>query len=538
MFHRTRTWAHIALGLLLILFVMPTAIISAQESLTWPTQDWQTSTPEAQGMDSTKLADLWTYLQKPNPDVKGTLLIHSLLVIRHGQVVMDASAYPFDTAKPHEAFSLTKSVVSALVGIAIDKGYIKSLDQSIWDYFPKDKTAAMDERKAAITLRNLLNHTSGLGIDDAEIAPLAIKDETVVQHILNSSMITAPGEAYKYLDANAHLVSAVLQQATKMSALEFARKNLFEQLGISDVDWAVDAEGVNFGGAGLAISAQDIARIGYLYLHDGVWDGAQVVSSAWVKQSLNDQLEPLQPHFWEGYSNFWYNGPIGYWANEPEGKNAAHRGFAAIGYAGQILYVIPDLDLMVVTTGDIAYGMIFGNALVDYLIPGVQSDKPLPANEKANAQLQEVIRKSKNLTVVQPSTPPGIAQTLSGKTFKLSDNKLGWTSINLDFNARNEAIFHVELAGEKYALPIGLDGIFRVSNQSIIPLDKAIWSHTSPWLMKGSWIEKDSKPVFQMEIWDYFGQDAFMMDFNPASNSIEAHSILWTEETYSITTKS
>lgn len=202
---------------------------------------------------------------------------------------------------------MTKSVVSALVGIAIDKGYIKSLDQSIWDFFPKDKTAAMDNRKAAITLRHLMNHTSGLGIKDPELALLSVSGETVVQHLLDSPMLAAPGEAYAYLDGNAHLVSALLQQATKLTALEFARNNLFKPLGITNVDWAVDAEGVNFGGAGLAISAQDIARIGYLYLHDGLWNGQQIVSSEWVKQSTNDQLEPLQPHFWEGYSNFCCN---------------------------------------------------------------------------------------------------------------------------------------------------------------------------------------------------------------------------------------
>lgn len=535
MLNRTPKWARFTLTITLVLLALSFGMTVAQATLPWPTDGWQISTPEEQGMDSTKLAKMWEFLQQPNPDVKGSLLIHSLLVIRHGQVVMDASVYPFNSAKRHEAFSLTKSVLSALVGIAIDQGYIKSLDQSIWDFFPKDKTTAMDDRKAAITLRHLMNHTSGLGINDPELAPLFFKGETVVQHLLDSPMLVAPGEAYAYLDGNAHLVSALLQKATKLSALEFARKNLFKPLGITDVDWAVDSEGVNFGGAGLAISAQDIARIGYLYLHDGLWNGQQIVSSAWVKQSTKDQLEPLQPHFWESYSNFWYNGPYGYWFNEPEGKNATHRGYAAIGYAGQILYVMPDLDVIVVTTGDIAYSMVFANGLIDYVIPSIQSESALPANPTGNARLQEVIQATNNPLIVQSAELSSIASAISNKTYNLPDNKLGWTTVSLDFNRKDEATLQFELNGAKYALPVGLDGVFRVSDQSVMLRDKVIWSHTAcPWLIKGNWVESDAKPIFQMELWDYYGQDSFIVAFNFDKPSIDAQSILWPEETISI----
>ncbi len=535
MLHRTPKWARFTLSITLVLLVLSFGITAAHETLLWPTEGWQTSTPEEQGMDSSKLTKMWEALQEPRSDITGTLLIHSLLVIRHGQVVMDASVYPFNSTKPHEAFSLTKSVVSALVGIAIDKGYIKNLDQSIWDFFPKDKTAAMDDRKAAITLRHLMNHTSGLGIKDPELALLSVSGETVVQHLLDSPMLAAPGEAYAYLDGNAHLVSALLQQATELTALEFARNNLFKPLGITNVDWAVDAEGVNFGGAGLAISAQDIARIGYLYLHDGLWNGQQIVSSEWVKQSTNDQLEPLQPHFWEGYSNFWYNGPYGYWFNEPEGKNATHRGYAAIGYAGQILYVMPDLDVIVVTTGDIAYSMVFANGLIDYVIPSIQSETALPANPTGNALLQKAIKASQNPSSAQLAEPPSIASTISNKTYNLPDNKLGWTTVSLDFNSKEEATFHFELNGAKYALPVGLDGVFRVSDQSVMLRDKVIWSHTAcPWLIKGKWVESGGKPNFQIELWDYYGQDGFIVSFNFDKTGINAQSILWPEETFSI----
>lgn len=105
MLHRTPKWARFTLTITLVLLTLSFGMTVAQATLPWPTDGWQISTPEEQGMDSTKLAKMWEFLQQPNPDVKGSLLIHSLLVIRHGQVVMDASLYPFNSTKPHEAFS-------------------------------------------------------------------------------------------------------------------------------------------------------------------------------------------------------------------------------------------------------------------------------------------------------------------------------------------------------------------------------------------------------------------------------------------------
>jgi CubicO group peptidase (beta-lactamase class C family) len=525
----------IAVLVLPALASLPSATAQGSLDIDWPTNGWQTSTPEQQGMNSEMLAGLWNRLlvgetgdTPPSLTPKaGSTFIHTALVIRHGNAVLDASVYPFSNAKPHELFSATKSVLSTLVGIAVDQGYIESVDQSIWEFFSKEGTANMDEQKATITLRNLLTHTSGLSIGIPTATGVwDTGGKTYTQYVLDSPMETAPGSAYLYQDGNADLVSALLQQATGMTAAEFAEKNLFAPLGITDADWVADPEGVNWGGWGLALSGYDLAKIGYLFLHNGAWDGQQIVSSTWIETSINDQLEPLQPHFWEGYSNYWYNGPIGYWFNEPEGKNAPYRGYAAIGWGTQVLLVVPDLDLILVVTGDLGnLGMFSG--LTDFIVPSVESTEALPDNPEAFAKLKAALEATGKPIPSAVPTMPNTAQTISGKTFTLANNPLGWTSLSMTFGDEEAALI-LGVGDSHLEFPVGLDGVFRVSSVSL-PTDPIFWAHSNvPLAITGSWM---SEQVFSMELWDLMGNQGMVITIPFDTLNITATPILFQELT-------
>ncbi|NLF75474.1 MAG: serine hydrolase [Chloroflexi bacterium] len=496
----------------------------------WPTAGWRTSTPEEQGMDSETLAGMWSYLVegKKNPDlimpVPGmTTFIHSALVIRHGRVVLDASVYPFSNSQPHEMFSVTKSVLSTLVGIAIDQGYIDTADQSIWEFFSKEGTENMDEQKAAITLRNLLVHTSGLNIGLPTVSGVwDTGGKPYIQYVLDSPMAAAPGSEYLYQDGNADLVSALLQQATGMTAAEFAQKNLFGPLGITDTDWAVDPEGVNIGGWAFTISGYDLAKIGYLFLHGGEWDGQQIVSSAWVNASINDQLEPLQPHFWEGYSNYWYDGPVGYWFNELAGANAAYRGYAAIGWGCQFLFVIPDLDMIVVTTGDLLGAILPG--ATEFILNSVEAESALPGNPGAVAILQAAVEATQHPVPSPVPVFPEAASAISEERYALDSNILGWDAFSLEFGDQ-QATFILEMAGSVLEFPVGLDGVFRVSSDSI-PSDPRYWwwhPHVQQ-AIKGTWADDQT---FVMEMWDLAGNEGLMITVPADASTITPTLILY-----------
>lgn len=519
--------------LIVLLVLMSLALpVHTRADTTYPTNGWQTSTPEAQGMDSEKLAGLWTMLLSgkqgidmitPTPGT--TTFIHSALVIRHGNVVLDASAFPFTNDKPHELYSSTKSILSILVGIAIDQKLIKNTDVSIWDFFPQKETANMDAQKATITLRHLLNHTSGLNIGSPTLTGVWDSgEETYLQYLLDSPMETKPGSTYKYQDGNADLVSALLQKATGMTAYDFAQKNLFKPLGIKNVDWATDPEGTNWGGWGLALSGYDFAKIGYLMLHNGQWDGQQIVSSDWVRASINDQLEPLQPHFWEGYSNYWYDGPIGYWFNEPEGKDAKPRAYGAFGWGMQILVVVPELDLIVVTTGDLRTAILF-SGLPDFILPSVLSDKALPDNPSAFAKLQEVTMKTAKPVSLGTPAMPAMAKTVSGKTYTLTSNNLWWKSLTMKFGSQDASLV-VSVGDSYFEIPVGLDGVYRVSSVGM-PHDFAFWSRNGiPLATKGAWT---SDVAFTMEMWDVMGSQGFIITIPFDTLNITAVPILFAE---------
>lgn len=423
-----------------LFFVTPQSAAQDNTTPLWPSQGWQYSTPEEQGVDSQALSNL---LQS-NSDV------HTVFAIRHGKVVLDASRYPFSSDQPHALFTVTKSFVSTLVGIAIDKGYMKSVNQSIWDFFPKDKTANMDARKEAITIENLLTQKSGLNItwdQDLNFYKMVDDNANWVQLMLDKPMQSQPGTAYLDLDAHAHLLSALIQNASKMSTLDFANKYLFEPLGISDAKWLADPQGVNTGGDHLYMSPSSMAKLGYLYLHGGQWDGQQIVSAEWI----NNTIRSLIPGDRANVGYLWWNSKV---------PGTEHAMFGAVPIGWQEIWVVPDLDLVVVATNDTGY---IGQTIIMSVANAVISDQLLPVNPTAANVLQaqiDVLAHPKP-TAINPM--PDVAQVASGKVYALQPNDFGWTSFSLDFANPDEAVMTIGLADKDINLPVGLDNVYRVS---------------------------------------------------------------------------
>ena len=328
----------------------------------WPTEGWRGSTPEEQGMDSEKLAQIFEVIAKQR------LNVHSILIVRNGYLVTEAYFFPFRSKHPHEVYSVTKSVVSILMGIAIEKDFIESVHQPVVDFFPEQTIENNDARKQAITLEHLLTMTSGLEWTEGETSKQLWQNIDWVQFLLNRPMATEPGTRFNYNSGNTHLLSAVIQKTTGMNTLSFAQAHLFEALGISDVLWSRDPSDIYIGGWGIRMRPRDMAKLGYLYLNNGLWDGQQIVPADWIKTSIEKHVsvpEPLEP--WDlhlGYS---------WWLHE-FGPYAAH------GMKGQFIYVIPDLNMVVVFTGqnyswreDYDY-TLYEHPLImmlDYILPAI-----------------------------------------------------------------------------------------------------------------------------------------------------------------------
>jgi CubicO group peptidase (beta-lactamase class C family) len=325
---------------------------AATPSTYWPTHGWRTSSPEEQGMDSQKLAPMLDFVQQQR------LSLYSLLVIRNGYLVSETYFTSDHEDTRREIYSCTKSFISTLVGIGIDKGYIDGVNRRVMDFFPGRTFENSDVRKDGMTLDDLLTMRSGLDWEESDAAYVQMYRSTDwIKFVLDKPLKEQPGTEFRYCSGCSHVLSAIIQKATGVNTREFAEKNLFGPLGISDADWDTDASGIPIGGWGLHITPRDMAKLGYLYLRNGIWDSQQIVSAGWVKTATQTYAQVPDDPLDYGYQ--WWTYP-------------ALDAYAALGRFGQTILVIPKLDLIVVTTAHLdSHDPIF-KLISSYIIPAVQ----------------------------------------------------------------------------------------------------------------------------------------------------------------------
>lgn len=354
---------HFAWLLALTIALLSTSLGLAQDATPtptadyFPTKEWRTSTPEEQQMDSQLLADMVNTVQTEN------INLHSLLVIRHGAIVSENYFLRHPADELHDLYSVTKSFVSTLVGIAIDQGFIESLDTPVLDFFPDKAFTNVDDRKKAMTLRDLVTMQSGLAWNEDLMWEMYRSPDAVV-YLLNLPMSADPGTTFNYCTGCSHVVSAIIQQAVGKNTRDFAEEVLLAPLGITNIRWRTDREGTPIGGSDLKLTARDMAKLGYLFLHNGEWDGETIVAPEWIQAASTEQVDTgvvVGTGSALNYGLMWWTYPQ---------LNA----YAALGYDGQTVFVIPQLDLLVVTTAATVkhdHDEIFA-LIEDYVIPAVQ----------------------------------------------------------------------------------------------------------------------------------------------------------------------
>jgi len=336
--------------------------------------------PESQGMDSNLLAKMLDRIWENDIE------IHGIVIVRNGYKVLDAYSYPLTADDIHPIYSITKSVTSALVGIAIDKGYINNVNQTVLNLFPKRVAKNLDSNKKAIKIQHLLTMSSGLECRDSYhdywVGLRQLENSSDwVQFAIDLPMAEAPGTRFNYCNGGTFLLSAILQQQTGLNALQFAEKYLFGPLGISDFSWPSNRQGITIGYGGLHMRPQDMAKIGYLYLNNGMWDDNQIISSQWIKDSTRKHISTTES-FDYGYQ-WWITD-----SNE----------YLALGYGGQYILVIPENNIVAVFTGNLTRKdwNIPTGFLKSNIISSVKSDKPLSEDPQAIEALKSKIIRWQN----------------------------------------------------------------------------------------------------------------------------------------------
>jgi hypothetical protein len=270
-----------------------------------------------------------------------------------------------------------------------------------------------------------------------------------------------------------HLLSAILQKATGMSALDFGRLYLFEPLGIRDVYWPADPQGITHGWGDIALHPQDMSKLGSLFLHQGEWEDQQIVSSEWVKSATTRHMNGTKKI--EDYGYGWWISP----------ENAQWDYVLATGGGGQKIRVIPAMDMILVTTG----AGVEPGEVDPYIVAAIGDlENPLPANPTGVETLNSALLAIAEGPQPEPIDPlPALASVISGKTFVMEPNRIGILSVRLDFDDQQgtEAVMHLEMVNESgpRLIGIGLDGLYRSSHSGRPILAKGGWTNTQTFVI-------------------------------------------------------
>ena len=273
--------------------------------------------------------------------------VDSVVIVHYGTVLFETYSSSYGPTARHDLRSATKSITSALIGIAVDRGLVPGVDAPIYPYFddlaPHENWSA---RKDQITIENLLTMSPGLDCNDSRASSAGneswmYRESDWVSFVLDLPVAGTPGEGFSYCTGGVVVLGELLRSASGLRADDFAREHLFSPLGITNYNWEFTPAGQVDTGGHIHMTARDMARIGQLFLDRGVWRGHRVVSESWVDASTLQRQD-----LWEdvGYGYLWWTRPM-------TDGNRTHEVFYADGNGGQQIFVVPDLELVVTFTG-------------------------------------------------------------------------------------------------------------------------------------------------------------------------------------------
>jgi CubicO group peptidase (beta-lactamase class C family) len=377
------------------------------------------SAPELQGIPS---AAILAFVKAAQKSIKS---LHSFMLLRHGTVVAEGWWYPYRPEAPHMLFSLSKCFTSTAVGFAVAEGRL-SVEDTVLSLFPEEAPKKVSPNLAAMKVRHLLSMSTGHDQDATE-RTLRRKDRNAIKAFLSLTVEHEPGTHFVYNSAASYMLSTIVQKLTGQTLLDYLTPRLFEPLGIQGATWEsyLNHEGVavNFGGWGLNVKTEDIARLGQLYLQKGVWNGKRLLSEAWVKAATSKQVSNGDDPKSDWAQGYGYQ----FWRCQPEG---VYRGDGAFG---QYCIVMPEQDAVLAITAGVPDMQAVLSLVWDKLLPAIGKD-PLPADESSVKTLARTLKDLK-LTPPKGNATSTRAARLSGKIYTFEHNYETLQSLSFDFEA-------------------------------------------------------------------------------------------------------
>jgi len=326
---------------------------------------WHTASLDSVELDHQTLGELVRLINRGKYEN-----IHSILIVKDRKLVFEEyfDGYAFDFSGNqhrgehtkfgintiHNWASVTKAITSALIGIAIDYGYIQGVEQDIFTFFP-EYSDLNDSKKNKITLEHLLTMTSGFEWNEIDL-PYTEENDLIqlfyvpdpIEYILAKPVIAEAGKGWYYSGGDVNLLGEVIRKATGLRVDDFAKKYLFSPLGVTDYEWKFINPDIVYTSGDLKLCPRDMAKFGYLYLNNGIWNGKRIISEEWVEDSTEKYILVPIPHFaendGESYGYHW-------WLRTDYDDSKPYQSFLRTGWGGQRISVYPEVNMVVILTG-------------------------------------------------------------------------------------------------------------------------------------------------------------------------------------------
>jgi len=360
--------------------------------------DLPRTSPEAVGLKSEQVMAFFdSLLAHPNTE------IHSVMVMRHGKVVGEMYPKPFNAEYKHTQFSCSKTFVAAAVGIAISEKRLR-LDDRLVTFFPQQLPKVVSWNLASITVEDLLTMRSGFVVD----TKMRERSRQWIRDYLAHPMNGRPGKLFQYDSIDTYLLSAIVQQVTGMTVLEYLRQRVFSYMNIRDVMWELSPEGIVTGGWGLYVQPESLAKFGQLLLQRGQWHGRQLIPASWVDAMTSAQVHNEGDDY--GYQMWMCNYPTA---------------VRAAGAYGQYIVVVPKQDVVVVINQCTLSGAAVQLKHIWQTLFAGMSKQPLSPSD----YYQQLLSANYQLPLVEGELTSKVLSDYQGKTIRLEKNPLGWQSL-------------------------------------------------------------------------------------------------------------
>lgn len=396
----------------------------------------QRSTPEAEGVRSEAIADVFKALDE------GGYEVHGLMILRHDKVIAEHWWYPYGPQYLHSMYSATKSFTGTAIGFAVQEGLLDVEDKVI-SFFPELVPPVISPELAELSVKHLL--TMSAGHRSTQYPGSGLEQ---VRSFLAMDYAHKPGTSFAYNITCSHVLSNIITRVTGLSIYEYLRPRLFDPLGLSeDIVWEMDLEGHNMGNGGMHSRTSDLAKFGLFLKNKGMYDGKQVINRQWVEDMTTPHIFQ-RPELSEE-ENMKDDGGQGYGYQVWMGR---HNSYRAIGGQNQLILVIPDQDLVIVSNGSIGDEAGFNQIMYDFA--DTVSDKKLKANKSfdLNAAIAGYRYKA-------PFGPGDASAALKSCTlrYKMHQNSYGIDDLMFRFDAKGNCTVTLVAAGAIHNIPFGLD---------------------------------------------------------------------------------